>query len=221
MRSSNALPPLFLLLVPSLLGCSPAVDVLDVSSDQDAEIQDAADFVDRDDDIYRELAGRCDCSTDVYERSTWRLQFLRHELEIMGITVDGDCAQAVLEALESPGCELDGPLPECRVFVGAQEVGESCTQGVWLDDCAPSLFCLTSAAGFPAEGTCVERAALGSPCESRPHACADGICIDGVCEAEATEAGDPCWLDCSGGLICAEGVCREPGKCEVIPGSRI
>lgn len=80
---------------------------------------------------------------------------------------------------------------------------------------------LTSAAGYPAEGTCVERAALGAPCESRPHACADGVCIDGECEAEASEAGDPCWQDCSHGLICAEGVCREPGKCEVIPGSRI
>lgn len=220
MRSPNALPPLFLLLIPSLIGCSPAVEELESASDQEAEIQDAEEFVDRDDDVYRELTQRCGCSTDVYEQSTWRLQFLRHELELMAITVDSDCAQTILEELESPGCELAGTLPDCRVFVGDGALGEACTQGVWLDDCAPSLFCLTRASGYPAQGTCVERAALGEACESRPHACTDGVCIDGVCEPEATQVDDPCWIHCSHGLICADGACREPEKCDVIPGSR-
>ncbi len=218
MRASTSLPPVFLLLLPALLGCSPLVETDGSAGAEESEIQDAPEFFERDDDIYRDLTDRCGCSTDVYADYTARLGFLRGESESMGMQLDAGCALAVLEQLESQGCEIEGSVPDCRVLVGDRQAGESCTQGVWLDDCGPSLFCLTGASSFPAEGTCAPRASLGDVCESLPHSCAEGTCIDGVCEPEATAPGDPCWLDCSGGLICADGVCREPDKCDVIPG---
>lgn len=220
MRSVDSPPPLFLLLLPSLLACSPVVELPGPSGGQPTDIEDAAELFERDDDIYRELTDRCGCSTDVYADYVARLDFLRRESATLAVDVDTACAEAVLAQLESPGCELDDALPDCRILVGEREAGERCTQGIWLDDCGPALFCLTGASVFPAEGTCAPRAALGELCESLPHACVEGTCIDGLCAAEATRSGDPCWLDCSGGLVCADGFCRQPDKCEVIPGVR-
>ncbi len=174
----------------------------------------------RDDDAYRELTDRCGCSTDVFEDSVRRLDFLVGEAERMSIDVEPDCAERILEELEAPGCELEAPVPTCRVLVGDRDVGEPCTMGVWLDDCAPTLFCLTGSSGFPAEGTCVEQAALGESCESMPHSCAEGICVDDVCVLEAAQEGDPCWLQCGPGLLCKDEVCQVHDKCDLTPGWR-
>lgn len=212
---------LSLSLLPVLPGCSPLVELGEPASDVESEVaEDIAEFFEQDDDIYRDLTERCGCDTELYADYGWRLESLQQEALRMQIEFDAECAQDLLERLEGPGCEFEGSLPDCRILLGERRAGEPCSLGVVLDDCGPSLFCLTGSSTFPAEGTCVQQAVLGEACEHRSHACGEGACIRGICEAEATSPGDPCSLECGNGLICTQGACREPDKCDIVPSLR-
>ncbi len=225
--SPRSSPPMVLLKPPSplssivllaLVGCGPLVEVDGQAGDAQGVVEDPGSFTERDDAAFRALTERCGCSQEIYVDYDWRLEYLENELDRMALGLDVACGDAVLDVLESPGCGLDEELPNCRVFLGDRQENESCTQGVWLDDCGPSLFCLANSSSYPAQGTCRPQAPLGQPCEDRAHTCAEGVCLDRTCVLEAMEPGDACWRRCGSGLMCEDGICREQDKCDVIPG---
>ncbi len=208
------------LLSPALLLCACVSRAAAPHDDGgSAPVVDEEAFVQRDHAVYQELVARCGCDPELYDPEGYRLAFLDFDLEILDLTVDAACAEARLASLEAPGCVLEDDLA-CEVYRGAAELGEPCTQGVYLDDCAPGLFCLTELASAPSEGECVLQAELGERCESNMSSCQEGACIDGHCAPEAGAIGDACWMSCANGLLCDDGACREPTRCDPIPVGR-
>ena len=208
------------LVVPALLlqACGPRVSEDEHTAGSEAVI-DAETFAARDHVAYQELVDRCGCEAELFGLDGYRLAFLDLDLEILDLRVDSACAEARLAALEAPGCGLEDDL-DCEVYRGAAELGEPCTQGIYLDDCSPGLFCLTEPDGAPSEGQCVLQAELGESCESHMSSCREGACLEGRCTAEASAVGDACWLSCADGLLCEAGSCREPTRCDPIPVGR-
>ena len=101
--------------------------------------------------------------------------------------------------------------PTCTgVFSGTRENGEPCAV---REQCMSAACEWDSCESQCCEGVCVPSAAIGENCESSP--CAPGAAchdngVESLCIAMSSLGeGAPCnWYDeCSGGLVCADGVC--------------
>ena len=213
----------------AIVACSPIVDEgvgEDVREgpqrDQEVdEVDDLPTYLERDDQVYRELVTRCGCDGTIYDDYDWRLQVFQSDLNRLRLTLDVECAADRFEALSAEGCGIEPEVFECEVLRGTREVGEPCTQGIWLDDCAPGLYCWTGRKVAPAQGVCHEQVSLGGACgegiSNFNNDCGEGTCVDGECRDEASQPGDTCWLRCGPGLICDDGTCRGPVRCDGLP----
>jgi hypothetical protein len=131
-----------------------------------------------------------------------------------GLLYDAACGAAILAAYDEAGCEADPTVDacasQCRLWVGAGELGDPCEPlgiTVDLDTCGPDLRCVQDA--------CVARCEVPTPL-GEGQRCRAGIeplgeCDEGLyCPVEGSE----CVPAPGDGAPCPDNVCAESAWCD-------
>ncbi len=159
------------------------------------------------------------CSQTFLESCEAKYEPTYVDLERAGLlTLSRDGVDACRAHLDNVECDqqlldLDGPCG--AMWIGAQPIGASCGFDVESFVCAKDAVCVL---GLDFCGTCEAALPIGAPCGAdvegscvRAATCVEGTCVERAAAGTPCDDGAPCVL----GAQCADGVCTGPAHVAV------